>query len=106
MPLFATFLGSLVTGLATFLAQFLSRKVAIATAAIAALATVTGGLLLAFNLAVAPLVASAFSTQYGQFLGLAFPPVAGTCLATYATVWAACVLYRWQVDGIKIGVQS
>jgi len=104
MPLFALFFGSMLSALAGFLAKFLTRKLAVASTAIAALATVTGALLAAFNLAVAPLVAQMFSTAYGQLLGLAFPPVAGTCLAVYGSMWAACGLYSWQVRALKISV--
>jgi len=49
-----------------------------------------------FNTAVAPIAAAAFSTSYGQVLGLAFPPIAGSCLASIAAVWAACGLYGIQ----------
>jgi ABC-type uncharacterized transport system permease subunit len=106
MPLLGSLLVSLFSGLATFFAQFLTRKVAVATAAVAALGTVTVALLAAFNGLVAPLAAAVFSTQYGQVLGLAFPPMAGTCLAIMASCWAACTLYSWQRKAIELAAQA
>ena len=55
-----------------------------------------------FNAMVSPLVASMFSTQYGQFLGLAFPPVAGTCLATITATWVGCSTYKLRERAILV----
>lgn len=106
MPLFALFFGGVMSGFASFLATFLTRKVAVVSAALIALGTITGALLLGFNTLVTPLVAQMFSSQYGQFMGLAFPPVAGTCLAALGTGWAACTLYAWQFKALSIAVQA
>lgn len=102
MPLLGALLVSLASGIASFFVQFLTRKLAVATAAVAALGLVTVALLAAFNGLVAPLVAQLFSTSYGQVLGLAFPPVAGTCMAIIGACWSACTLYKWQVGAIKL----
>lgn len=104
MPLLGALFATLASGFAAFLVQFLTRKLAIATAAVASLALVTGVLLGGFNLLVAPLVAGLFSTSYGQVLGLAFPPVAGTCMAAIGLCWSACTLYKWQVKAISLAV--
>lgn len=105
MPLLATFLGNLFAGFATWLAQFFSKQVAARVAGGAALVAIVAALMLVFNTAVAPLVAQAFSTSYGQVIGLAFPPVAGTCLSTITTVWLACASYKLQqrVIGMTAG---
>lgn len=106
MPALGALFVALASGIATFLVQFLTRKLAIATAAVAALAVVTGALLLGFNTLVAPLVAQLFSTNYGQVIGLAFPPVAGTCVAAISIAWSACTLYKWQVGAIKLATSA
>jgi len=106
MPLFSVFFGAVMGQLASFLAQFMTRKVAVVTAALTALGTVSAALLAAFNGFVTPLMAHMFNTQYGQFLGLAFPPIAGTCMATMGACWAACVLYRWQIQALNVSVQA
>lgn len=106
MPLLGALLGNLFTGLAAFLVTFLTRKVAVATAAVAAFGVVTVALLATFNTLVAPLAGALFNTAYGQVLGLAFPPMAGTCLAIMGSCWAACTLYRWQVAAIKLSASA
>jgi hypothetical protein len=101
MPILATFIGALLSSLASFFVRFVAVKTSIALAAVAALSALSLGLVLTFNALVSPLVQQAFSTQYGQLLGLAFPPVAGTCIAAIAAAWAACGLYKWQVTAVK-----
>jgi hypothetical protein len=59
-----------------------------------------------FNNVVSPLVGQMFSTQYGQFLGLAFPPIAGTCMTGIAATWGACALYKLKVQSIKMSASS
>ena len=101
MPILATFIGALLSSLASFFVRFFAIKTATAIAAVTALSGLAVGLVLTFNSIVSPLVQQAFSTQYGQLLGLAFPPVAGTCIAAIAAAWAACGLYKWQVTAVK-----
>lgn len=106
MPLLAQLIGSLLGGLVTWLAQVFTKQVAVRVTAGAALVVIVAALMAVFNLHVAPLVAQAFATSYGQVIGLAFPPVAGTCLATITTVWLACASYKLQqrVIGMSAGV--
>lgn len=102
MPVFAVWMGALFGQLAGFLAKFMAIKFAIRTTAATAIVGFTIALMALFNSVVAPLVAQAFSTQYGTVIGLAFPPVAGTCLAAIVTVWTACGTYRMQVGFVKM----
>jgi len=102
MPIFAAFIGTFFTGLTGFLSTLFVAKVAGRLAAIAAITALGVALLLLFNSAVAPLASAVFSTPYGQLLGLVFPPVAGSCMAAITALWAACMLYRLQVQAIKI----
>jgi hypothetical protein len=106
MPLLGALLATLFGGVASFLVAIFAKKFAVAAAAVAALAVATVALMAAFRSLVAPLVANAFNTQYGQFIGLAFPPAAGNCLATIALCWSACALYRWQVTAIKLSASA
>lgn len=106
MPIFAALFSGVMASFASFLVQFVGRKMAVITAALAALALTSGALLITFNAIVSPLVAQAFNTEVGQFLGLAFPPVAGTCMAAMASCWAACTLYGWQLKALSISVQA
>lgn len=102
MPLLAAFLGTLVGGLANFLAQMWAKKVTVTVLAVAGFALALVALMAVFNALVAPLVQAMFSTHYGQFIGLAFPPIAGTCMTSIVTVWGACALYKLKVQSIKM----
>lgn len=96
MPIFAALMQSLFGALAVFLGRFFAANVAVKLAAVGALVGFAGALMLLFNGLIAPLVGQAFATSYGQVIGLAFPPIAGTCMATYAAVWVGCGLYGLQ----------
>lgn len=100
MPALGLLIPALFGALATFLAKLFAVRLAIRIAAVAALIACSALLMTTFNSLVAPLVAQAFSTQYGQVLGLAFPPVSGTCLVALAGVWSACGLYGLQKRAI------
>lgn len=94
MPLLGTLLASLFGSLLGGLGKDAARKAATLALALASFAAATVTLMAAFRALVAPLVQSMFSTSYGQFIGLAFPPVAGNCMAAYIGCWIACAVYR------------
>lgn len=102
MPLLGALIGNLLAGLAVWLAKVIGTKVSVRVVAGASLLAAMAALMAVFNTQVAPLAAQAFSTQYGAVIGLAFPPIAGTCLATIVAVWLACATYRLQVNLIKL----
>lgn len=102
MPLLGGLIQSLFGALAGFLLKAFAAKVAARVAAIGVFVALSGGLLAAFNLVVAPFLGQLFNTEYGQFLGLAFPPIAGTCMAAIAAVWVAVQTYRLQVAALRI----
>ena len=102
MPILAGLLASLFGGVASFFVQFLTKKIAVVAAAIVAIGTAFGILMAAFNTLVAPLASAMFRTSYGQFLGLAFPPMAGQCLTAITACWIACALYKLKVQSIKL----
>lgn len=106
MPILAGLLVSCFSSLASFFALSLSKKVAFGLAAVATLGGLYGAMVVAMNAAVSPLLASLFSTSYGQFIGLAFPPMAGTCLGIVASAWAACTLYAWQKKALDLFAKS
>lgn len=106
MPLLGVLLSGLLGSLATFFAKFVTRKLAVIGAAMAALATITTTALLAMNTIVTPLVANLFNTQYGTVIGLAFPPAAGNCMAAIGLSWAACALFKWQFRALAISIQA
>jgi len=103
MPLLGALLVGLFGGLTTFLAEFVGKKVAVALAYAAVLTSSFVALLALLGSVVAPLLAGLFSSfPYVGWMGLAFPPVTGACLAALATTWAGCMLYKWQRDVLKV----
>lgn len=106
MPILAALFASLMGGVTSFIAMLWAKKIAVAGLGIIAFAAALTVLMLVFNTLVTPLIAAMFSTQYGQFLGLAFPPMAGTCLASLATCWGACALYKLKMQSIKMSASA
>lgn len=102
MPLFAAFFGALFSSLGIFLAKIFAAKLAIRVAGVAVLVSLAGGLVATFNGFIAPLLAMMFSTSYGQFLGLAFPPISGTIMATYMTAVLAVGTYKLQTRAVAL----
>lgn len=102
MPIFAALFGSFFSALGLFLAKIFAVKLSIRVVAVASLVALSNGLVTLFNSLVSPLIAQAFSTQYGQFIGLAFPPVSGTILTGYMTAILAISTYRLQARAISV----
>jgi hypothetical protein len=102
MPLLAAFFGNLIGGLVTFFGQYITKKVTILAAAISSLVAAGLALVVAFNTLIKPLAERVFTTEYGQFLGLAFPPVAGQCLTTMFLFWMAIQGYKFKVMATKM----
>jgi len=93
MPLLAAAIQALFTALGAFLLKLFVARLALRVVGVGAIVAAGAALMALFNSVVAPLVAQAFSTSFGQVIGLAFPPIAGTCLAAFTAVWSACGLY-------------
>jgi len=96
MPILGGLLVSLFTGLGGLFSAIFGAQIAVKLAAVAAFLGFGVVLLGVFNTLVAPIAAAVFATSFGQVIGLAFPPIAGTCLAAVSAVWAACGLYGIQ----------
>lgn len=101
MPLFAAFFGAFFQALGLFLAKLFAARLAMRLIGVGVLITLSAGLVTAFNEFISPLIAALFSTQYGQFLGLAFPPIAGTVLTGLLSLWLAVFTYRLKVRVVQ-----
>lgn len=106
MPLLAGLITSLFGGVASLIALLWAKKIGVTIIAVAAFASALLALMAVFNGLVSPLLADMFSTSLGQFIGLAFPPIAGTCLAAISTCWGACALYKLKVQAIKMSASA
>lgn len=106
MPILGALLVTLFTGFATFLVQFVGRKVAIGLAFVAVLGTITAVLIALLATVVAPLLSGLFSSSMFGWVGLAFPPISATCITALATSWSGCVLYSWQRESLRLAVAA
>jgi hypothetical protein len=106
MPILASLLVSAFSGLATFLAGFMSQKVAVGLAAASTLGVMIAALLALLASLVNPLLSQLFTTSYGQLLGFCIPPITPTCLAAFSACWAGCTLYSWKKKALDIYVQA
>lgn len=102
MPLLGTLIASLFGGIASLIGLFWAKKISVSVIAVAAVATALLALMALFNGLVSPLLQQMFTTSLGQFIGLAFPPIAGTCLASIGACWGGCALYKLKVQAIKM----
>lgn len=95
MPLLANLIIALQTaGIGIWLSvktSVYALRLAVGLSLAGAYALCVGG----FSAFISPLLSLLFNTQFGQFIGLAFPPIAGTVLSGYVTLWGCIVLKRY-----------
>lgn len=96
MGALASFLMGMLGQLVAPLVQWFAKRAATKVVAGAALLTALGAAMVTFNSLVSPLMASMFNTQYGQFIGLAFPPISGSCIAAIMGTWLGIQTYKLQ----------
>lgn len=106
MPLFGVLFSGVMGGLVSFFAKFLTRKIAITSASVTALGSLTVIAIVCVHQLVNPLLSRIWATGYGTVLGLAFPPAAGICLTALAGGWACTILFKWQLRALMIAVQA
>lgn len=102
MPVIGALLTSLFGGIVGWLAQYFTRKVAFGAAAVATYSILTLGLFVLLRTTFAALDWSGAHPMFMTVLHMAIPPVAPMCLGAYATTWAACTVYAWQRDLVKL----
>ena len=95
MPIFAALFKLVMGGIVTFATLFLTTKYALRIAAVLVLAALYIAAVALFSAFVSPLIGALFNTGYGQFIGLAFPPIAGTVVAGLAGLWVALVGFTY-----------
>ncbi|MGE6211683.1 hypothetical protein [Comamonas aquatica] len=90
MPLAALFLGSIGQILYRFIVYLVGAQHAARVAAVLALASIYIACVSYFSSMIVPWLQGIFSSAYGSLLGLLFPPVSGTVLASLSAYWV-CV---------------
>ena len=95
MPFIAALFGSL----AGFFGQWMTKKMALGAAALAALAGLTGGLWVALKAVIAGVLVAAPSACE---LGWLIPGNATTCLSVAISATVVRAIYDWHVQNIKV----
>lgn len=104
MPLFATLFHAIGTALFSLIAGITGAKIATRLAAVAALATIYVSCVVYFTTIIGPWMTGIFSSQYGQLLGLLFPPISGTILASLAGYWGCVAGLKYVSSLTKMAV--
>lgn len=91
MPLLAALLKSALTWLGTVGIILTESKQAIRIGFALGMASAYTLCVLGFTTFIAPLIGALFSTSYGQVIGMAFPPIAGTIIVGLGSLWACIV---------------
>lgn len=108
MPILGNLLFNIFVGFATWLAKYLTQKVAV-TLAIVTLCT---GLFIVLYAAARGLVSTAlgaaysFSPMFGAGVAMVISPHTASLLSSYVLFWSACELYKWKVNIIQLWTRT
>jgi hypothetical protein len=104
MPLLGALLSGALTAIFTLISSLVGAQIAARILAVAFVAALYVALVLAFSALIAPWIGSIFTSEYGQLLGLLFPPVAGTVMASLSAFWGVVIGYRYVSTLTKMAV--
>lgn len=104
MPLLATLLSSISTSIYGLIAAIVGAQYATRITAVLALAAIYISCVTLFTSIVFPWLANLFSTQYGQLLGLLFPPISGSVIASLASYWSCTIGVKYVSGLTKMAV--
>ena len=99
LPWLAAVLGSLFTGLVTWLAQFITKRVAVIVAAIVALTSLTATFI---GLAEAALGGLSYAFPVAANLGFMLPGDLSALAGSYAAIRLAHWVYSWNVKIVQL----
>lgn len=101
MPLLSSLLKALFGNVTALIIGAVHGYIGFRLALVALIAAAYIGCVAVFTAVVAPFWSSITSTSYGAVLGLAFPPVAGTVLASLVGLWGCILAKRLTVRILK-----
>ena len=108
MPLLAQFLWTVFGGFVTWLAKFLTQKVAVAVAIIALLTIMFAGLYLALNkvVDVALVGAANIHPMFGAGVSMVISAHCVTLITSYIVFWSLVELYKWKVNLLQVWTRT
>ena len=104
MPLLAALLKSIGMGIFGIVVAAVGVKSAIRLTAVATLAALYVSSVVTFTTMITPWLTGVFNTQYGSLLGLLFPPVSGTVLASLSAYWVIVAGNKYLVRLTRMAV--
>jgi hypothetical protein len=97
MPLFAALVKGLFGSAISVMLALAAARESIRLSGVLLLAAVYLVAVVAYSTFISPLLSSLFATSYGQVIGLAFPPIAGTVITGLSALWVTLLAKRYIV---------
>ena len=104
MPLLAKLISLIATSVIGFFTAVFGAVWGVRIAAALTIAGIYLSCVVYYTTMIAEWIGSVFSTAYGQILGLLFPPVAGTVMASMAAYYTCIIGKRYLTTLTKIAV--
>lgn len=104
MPIFAKLFGWLVGNFYALTLKMFGAKWAVRLTAITTLAGLYVGCAITFSIMIIPWLNAFLSTQFGLLIGLLFPPIAGSVVASLGTFWTCILAKRYSAKLIKMTI--
>ncbi|CAL61693.1 conserved hypothetical protein; putative membrane protein [Herminiimonas arsenicoxydans] len=108
MPLLGVLFVNLVGSFATWLVQFFTQKVAVATAISLLLGALILGLFIATRAALSGLgsMAGSVHPMFGAGISMIISPRVAALLTTYMAFWVTVELYKWKVNLLQLWART
>lgn len=104
MPVFSLLFQAVMGNAVALLVAIRSAENAVRLTAIAVLSAAYVACVVFYTTVIDPLIGLLFSTAYGQLLGLVFPPLAGSVLASFVALWGCIVAKRYTEKFVMMAV--
>lgn len=104
MPIFAALFQAVSAAWVSLWVGFQAARISMRLSFVAAVAAIYVACVIGWTLFMSPLALALFSTQWGQFLGLAFPPISGSVIAGFVGVWICIVSKNYLIKVSKAGI--
>lgn len=104
MGAIVTLLGAIGSSIFGLIAALVGGKLAARLTAVASLAAIYLSCVVYFTTMIGPWIGSVFSSQYGQLLGMLFPPISGSVIAALVGYWGCVAGLKYVSSLTKMAV--
>jgi hypothetical protein len=104
MPLLGNLLFSFFTAVATWLAKYITQKMAVTIALVAVVTALFVALYAALRVALTAAFAGASNIHpmFGAGVAIVISPHTASLVSSYITFWSLAELYKWKVNIIQL----